>query len=156
MIRIAEAHAKLHLRPYVTDDDVNTATRIMLECFISTQKASVMKQMRQVVLSFNTPTCLFVYAQKFTRQLNYKRDVNDLLLYCLKQLISHRRYMDRCRRSDTNQAAAGNMVEIPEAELVEKARQMKIDDVQAFYKSRLFQANHFTYDSSARVIRQTV
>lgn len=48
MIRIAEAHAKLHLRSHVTDDDVNTATRIMLECFISTQKASVMKQMRQV------------------------------------------------------------------------------------------------------------
>lgn len=48
MIRIAEAHAKLHLRSHVTDDDVNTATRIMLECFISTQKASVMKQMRSV------------------------------------------------------------------------------------------------------------
>lgn len=48
MIRIAEAHAKLHLRTYVSKDDVDTATRIMLECFISTQKASVMKQMRQV------------------------------------------------------------------------------------------------------------
>jgi DNA replication licensing factor MCM2 len=48
MIRVTEAHAKLHLRSHVNDDDVNTATRIMLECFISTQKASVMKQMRQV------------------------------------------------------------------------------------------------------------
>lgn len=50
MIRIAEAHAKLHLRSYVNDDDVSTATRIMLECFINTQKASIMKQMRQVGL----------------------------------------------------------------------------------------------------------
>lgn len=48
MIRMAEAHAKLHLRNYVTDDDVSAATRIMLECFINTQKASIMRQMRKV------------------------------------------------------------------------------------------------------------
>jgi DNA replication licensing factor MCM2 len=60
MIRIAEAHAKLHLRSYVSDDDVNTATRIMLECFISTQKASVMKQMRQVSQLFLTFICTFL------------------------------------------------------------------------------------------------
>lgn len=48
MIRMAEAHAKLHLRNYVTDGDVSAATRIMLECFINTQKASVMRQMKKV------------------------------------------------------------------------------------------------------------
>ncbi|KAI6175615.1 DNA replication licensing factor MCM2 [Aphelenchoides bicaudatus] len=107
MIRIAEAHAKLHLRSHVMDDDVNTATRIMLECFISTQKASVMKQMRQ----------------KFIRQLNYKRDANDLLLYCLKQLITNQRYMDHCRRGvDGHQSASSDgTIEIKEADLLEKA-----------------------------------
>lgn len=50
MIRMAEAHAKLHLRNFVTEDDVNAATRIMLECFINTQKASVMRQMRKVYI----------------------------------------------------------------------------------------------------------
>ena len=48
MIRIAEAHAKLHLRTFVSDDDVRTATRIMLQCFVSTQKKSVMDSMRSV------------------------------------------------------------------------------------------------------------
>jgi len=48
MIRMAEAHAKLHLRSVVTDGDVGEATRIMLQCFVNTQKASVMRQMWKV------------------------------------------------------------------------------------------------------------
>lgn len=48
MIRMAEAHAKMHLREYVHDDDVNMAVRMMLESFVETQKYSVMKSMRQV------------------------------------------------------------------------------------------------------------
>jgi DNA replication licensing factor MCM2 len=42
MIRIAEAHAKIHLREFVHEDDVNMAMRVMLESFIDTQKFSVM------------------------------------------------------------------------------------------------------------------
>lgn len=48
MIRMAEANAKIHLRDYVQEDDVNMAIRIMLESFIETQKYSVMKTMRKV------------------------------------------------------------------------------------------------------------
>jgi DNA replicative helicase MCM subunit Mcm2 (Cdc46/Mcm family) len=48
MIRMAEAHAKMHLRDYVNEDDVNMAIRIMLESFISTQKFSVTRSMRKV------------------------------------------------------------------------------------------------------------
>ena len=48
MIRMAEAHARMHLREYVTDDDVNMAIRVMLESFIDTQKFSVMRQMKKV------------------------------------------------------------------------------------------------------------
>lgn len=52
MIRMAEAHAKMHLRPAVIDDDINMAIRIMLESFISTQKYSVMNQMEKVRVLF--------------------------------------------------------------------------------------------------------
>ncbi|KAI6217532.1 DNA replication licensing factor MCM2 [Aphelenchoides besseyi] len=48
MIRIAEAHAKLHLRHFVSEDDVQVATRIMLQCFISTQRHSVLKIMEKL------------------------------------------------------------------------------------------------------------
>lgn len=59
MIRMAEAHAKMHLRDYVNEDDVNMAIRVMLESFIATQKFSVMRGMRKV-----SSSCwlLFVYA----------------------------------------------------------------------------------------------
>merc|ERR1712086_228455 len=70
MIRIAESHAKMHLREFVRDDDVNMAIRVMLESFIDTQKFSVMKSMKR----------------KFSRYLSFKRDNNELLLFVLKQL----------------------------------------------------------------------
>lgn len=49
MIRMAEAHARMHLREYVQEDDVNMAIRVMLESFIDTQKFSVMRSMRKVL-----------------------------------------------------------------------------------------------------------
>jgi len=52
MIRLAEAHARVHLRDYVVEDDVNMAIRVMLESFIDTQKFSVMRTMRKVGFSF--------------------------------------------------------------------------------------------------------
>ena len=45
---MAESHARLHLRDYVNEDDVNMAIRIMLESFINTQKFSIMRSMRKV------------------------------------------------------------------------------------------------------------
>lgn len=48
MIRMAEAHARIHLRDYVMEDDVNMAIRVMLESFVDTQKFSVMRSMRKV------------------------------------------------------------------------------------------------------------
>jgi len=57
MIRMAEANAKMHLRDYVQEDDVNMAIRIMLESFIETQKYSVMKTMRKVINFNDLLTC---------------------------------------------------------------------------------------------------
>lgn len=51
VVRMAEAHARMHLREYVNDDDVNVALRMVVESFVSTQKYGVMKSMRQVCVS---------------------------------------------------------------------------------------------------------
>lgn len=48
LIRIAEAHARIHLHDHVLDEDVNMAIRVMLESFIDTQKFAVMRTMRKV------------------------------------------------------------------------------------------------------------
>ncbi len=50
IIRISESHARMHLREYVNEDDVNMAIRVMLESFIDTQKYSIMKTMRKVCI----------------------------------------------------------------------------------------------------------
>ena len=42
IIRIAEAHAQMHLREYVHSDDVDMAIRVMLESFIDTQKCNML------------------------------------------------------------------------------------------------------------------
>merc|ERR1711934_1070773 len=72
MIRIAEANAKMHLREFVHEDDVNMAIRVTLESFIDTQKFSVMKSMKKA----------------FSRYLTYKRDNNELLLFILRGLAN--------------------------------------------------------------------
>lgn len=53
---MAEAHAKIHLRDYVLEEDVNMAIRVMLESFINTQKFSVMRSMRKVRAATYTHT----------------------------------------------------------------------------------------------------
>ncbi|CAD5226914.1 unnamed protein product [Bursaphelenchus xylophilus] len=135
MIRMAEAHAKLFLRQYVTDEDMKAVTRILLECFINTQKASVMKQMRQ----------------KFTRQLNFKRDVNEILMYYLKQMIRQKRFFEKSRHSQDDENA---QIVIKESDLLEKAKEMKLGNLDSFYSSRTFQTNHFKFDAANKTISQ--
>ena len=48
IVRMAEAHAKTHLRDEVRDEDVNMAIRVALESFITSQKYSIAKTLRNV------------------------------------------------------------------------------------------------------------
>lgn len=41
VLRMAEAHAKLHLRDYVRVDDIDQAIDMLLESFIQSQKLSI-------------------------------------------------------------------------------------------------------------------
>ena len=52
MIRIAESHAKMHLREFVSEDDVNMAMRVIVESFIDTQRFSVKKAMRKTLARY--------------------------------------------------------------------------------------------------------
>ena len=48
IVRMSEAHAKMHLRDHVRADDIDLAIRVMLESFISAQKYSVMNHLKKV------------------------------------------------------------------------------------------------------------
>ncbi|XP_041048457.1 DNA replication licensing factor MCM2 [Carcharodon carcharias] len=133
MIRMAEAHARIHLRDYVMEDDVNMAIRVMLESFIDTQKFSVMRSMRKT----------------FSRYLTFKRDNNELLLFVLKQLVAEQATYQRNRYG-----AQQDTIEIPEKDLVEKARQINIHNMTSFYESDLFKINKFAHDVRRKLIVQ--
>eukprot|EP00092_Neocalanus_flemingeri_P006174 GFUD01006646.1.p1 GENE.GFUD01006646.1~~GFUD01006646.1.p1 ORF type:complete len:902 (-),score=288.78 GFUD01006646.1:231-2936(-) len=133
MIRIAESHAKMHLREFVSEDDVNMAMRVMLESFIETQKYSVMKNMKK----------------NFSRYLAYKRDNNELLLFILRGLANETATYMR-NRYGTEQ----EVVEINEKDLAEKARQISIQNLQPFFQSDMFKTNNFRYDQTRKLIIQ--
>uniref|UniRef100_A0A8C6YJJ1 DNA replication licensing factor MCM2 n=1 Tax=Naja naja TaxID=35670 RepID=A0A8C6YJJ1_NAJNA len=133
MIRMAEAHARMHLRDYVVEDDVNMAIRVMLESFIDTQKFSVMRSMRKT----------------FARYLAFRRDNNELLLFILKQLVSEQVMYQRNRYG-----AQQDITEVPEKDLIEKARQINIHNLSAFFDSDLFKMNKFSRDVKRKLIVQ--
>uniref|UniRef100_A0A663LL43 DNA replication licensing factor MCM2 n=2 Tax=Athene cunicularia TaxID=194338 RepID=A0A663LL43_ATHCN len=133
MIRMAEAHARMHLRDYVVEDDVNMAIRVMLESFVDTQKFSVMRSMRKT----------------FSRYLSFKRDNNELLLFILKQLVAEQVMYQRNRYG-----AQQDAIEVPEKDLVDKARQINIHNLSAFYDSEVFRMNRFSRDVKRKLILQ--
>lgn len=96
---MAEAHAKMHLRDYVQEEDVNMAVRMVLESFVETQKYSVMKTMRQV----------------FQRYLLFKKDHSELLFYILKQLAQ-----DQLTFLRGTNASETLTIEIEEKDLLDK------------------------------------
>ncbi|XP_064483427.1 DNA replication licensing factor mcm2-like [Ornithodoros turicata] len=131
MIRLAEAHARLHLRDYVHEDDVNMAIRIMLESFINTQKYSVMRSM----------------SKTFQRYLAYKKDNNELLLFVLKQLVQEQLNFVRNRYG-----SEPDVIEIQEKDLQEKANQLSIKNLGPFFQSNIFRAHHFSHDARRKMI----
>lgn len=135
MIRMAEAHARIHLRDYVQEDDVNMAVRMMLESFVETQKYSVMKSMRQV----------------FQRYLLFKKDHSELLFYILRQLAQDQ--LTFLRGTNASEALT---IEIDEKDLKDKAKQLDVHDLKPFYQSKVFESNNFIYDSKRKIIIHTV
>ncbi|XP_064094759.1 DNA replication licensing factor mcm2-like [Macrobrachium nipponense] len=133
MIRMAEAHARMHLREYVHEDDVNMAIRVMLESFIDTQKFSVMRAMRK----------------NFARYLSFKRDNNELLYFLLRQLVHEQTTYMRSRYGPDH-----DVVQVSEKDLLDRARQINIMNLQPFFDSEIFKANNFTHDSKRKIIVQ--
>ena len=104
MIRMSEAHARMHLRQYVTEEDVNMAIRVLLDSFISTQKFGVQRTLREVLKNIWVSCFVSLYlwnsdvwidensvipVQSFKRYITYKKDFNSLLLVLLKELVKN-------------------------------------------------------------------
>ncbi|CAF1593800.1 unnamed protein product [Adineta ricciae] len=130
MVRIAEAHARMHLRDFVNDDDINVAIQIVLQSFIDAQKYGIMRTMKKV----------------FQRYLTYKKDNNEFLLFLLKQLFQESLAFQRNRYGADRVASAAAAIKISEEDLKSRARQYSVLDLKQFYESPLFRSHGFKYE----------
>jgi DNA replication licensing factor MCM2 len=124
IIRMSEAHAAMHLRENVNDDDVNCAVSVMIKSFISTQKHGVQKHL----------------TKRFSRYTNYQRDFNHLLLDALRTLLRETLHYEGVMGVEPGEAP----VRLRCAHLEEKAREFGIFDLSLFYDSDLFREANFT------------
>lgn len=137
IIRISEAHARMHLREYVNEDDVNMAVRIAIESFIDTQKFSITKTMRR----------------NFSKYLTYNRDNNELLLFLLKQLINDQLSYQKHKSKSGMDI---DEVTIKEDDFMDRARGLKINNVKSFYDTDIFKMMKYQYDPSKKTITQVL
>ncbi|XP_076673619.1 DNA replication licensing factor Mcm2 [Andrena cerasifolii] len=135
IIRMAESSAKMHLRDHVQESDINLAIRMMLESFVDTQKFSVMKSMRQT----------------FQKYLSYKKDHSELLYYILRQVT-----LDTLAFQKAIHGSRVSTIEVPEKDLLDRAKQIDIYNLRPFYETDVFKSNNFVYDSKRKVIIQTI
>lgn len=135
IIRMAEAHARMHLREYVEERDVDVAIRTLLESFISTQKASVQRQLTKA----------------FHQYLGGDSDDDELLLHVLSELVRH---AVLAAQAQENQVPAA--VQVEREKLASKAAEHGITDLSAFLSGRVFENHGFEYDAANQVILKDI
>lgn len=135
VIRMSEAHARMHLRDAVQEVDVNMAIRMMLESFIAAQKFSVMKKMQAT----------------FQKYLSFQKDHSELLYFILRQLTLDQLAYIRCKDGPN-----ATHIEVLEKDLIERAKSINVYNFKDFYDSELFKTHGYVYDSKKKIILQVV
>ncbi|GMP57405.1 hypothetical protein CsSME_00021521 [Camellia sinensis var. sinensis] len=134
MIRMSEAHARMHLRQHVTQVDVDMAIRVLLDSFISTQKFGVQKALQK----------------SFKKYMTFKKDFNELILHLLRGLVK-----DALHFEEIVSGSASNLthIDVKVEELQSKAQDYEITDLKPFFSSTLFSRANFEFDEERGVIR---
>ncbi|MBA0682031.1 hypothetical protein Goari_023790 [Gossypium aridum] len=133
MIRMSEAHARMHLRQHVTEEDVDMAIRVLLESFISTQKFGVQKALRK----------------SFRQYITFKKDYHGLLLVLLRELVNDAMRFEEMLSGSTQML---NYVDVKVVDLQAKAEEYEITNLEAFFSSSEFKAC-YELDEQRKVIR---
>ncbi|KAM3404195.1 hypothetical protein ACQJBY_007341 [Aegilops geniculata] len=137
IIRMSEAHAKMHLRSYVSQEDVDMAIRVLLDSFISTQKFGVQKALQK----------------NFRKYMTYKKDYNELLLLLLRTLVKEALHFEEIVSGSTTRLTH---VEVKVDDLKNKAQEYEIYDLRPFFSSSHFSDNSFVLDEGRGIIRHPV
>ncbi|THG01563.1 hypothetical protein TEA_023898 [Camellia sinensis var. sinensis] len=86
MIRMFEAHARIHLRQHFTPVDVDMAIRVLLDSFISTQKFGVQKALQKILRNNTVPNVKQSLCRDQRKQ--GRKEFDRLILEMLRSSIS--------------------------------------------------------------------
>lgn len=120
VLRMSEAHAKMHLRDYVRSDDIDQAINMLLESFLQSQKVSVARQLKK----------------KFEPYLTKRTDVNQLLLHILQKLARGRAQYEKFTKGIEEEARVE--VKFPLEQFEHEARDFSSHNITDFLKSPAF------------------
>ncbi|KAH9603373.1 hypothetical protein KSS87_020982 [Heliosperma pusillum] len=134
MIRMSEAHARMHLRQHVTQEDVDMAIHVLLGSFISTQKFGVQKALQK----------------SFKKYMTFKKDYNELLLHLLRGIVKDALHFEEIVSGSISER---DHIDVKVEELQHKAQDYEIYDLRPFFTSSQFEKAHFELDEERRVIR---
>ncbi|CAB9515972.1 licensing factor MCM2 [Seminavis robusta] len=141
IMRMAEAHAKMHLRDYVRDDDMDASIRMMLESFVMAQKFSVRRALKR----------------SFAKFLSSGEDRAYLLLHMLQELFRKEQMYQVIRLRQRNQSEDMlDILDVPLDELESRARERRIFNVTEFLKSEAFTEAGYRYDPQRKAITRSV
>jgi DNA replication licensing factor MCM2 len=141
IMRMSEAHAKMHLRDYVRDDDMEASIRMMLESFIVAQKFSVRRTLRR----------------SFAKYISSGEDRAQLLLHILQDMFRKEQMYQTIRLRQKNMSEdLLETLQVPVDELESRARERRIYDVIDFCRGQSFVEAGFSLDESRGVITTSV
>ncbi|PJF19878.1 DNA helicase [Paramicrosporidium saccamoebae] len=132
LVRMSEAHARMHLRDHVRSDDIDLAIRVMLSSFIQSQKYSVMTHLRRA----------------FGKYITHRKEHGELLLFALQELVNERIKLLSVRYSDE----LPGEIEIDMPDFEARAKELNVYDIKPFLSSRFFTASGCRVDLDRRVI----
>jgi DNA replication licensing factor MCM2 len=118
ILRMAESHARMHLRDYVRADDVNLAIRMMMESFLMTQKFPVARSLKK----------------RFGPYLTHEQDSDQLLLHELNRAFSEK--LEYLRLLNTTTSPSD--VSVAKSDFEKRARDIKVTGLEKFFASPEF------------------
>jgi len=129
IIRISEAHAKMHLRDHVWNDDVDVAIKIMLESFLQSQKYSIARSLRK----------------KFSHYLTAQEDGNQLLNNILNRMLREQtQYLKYFKKFDEH----SRTIQIKQDAFEREAADYGIHNVADYYNSNAFRQRNRVVDKN--------
>lgn len=135
--RMAEASARMHLRAYVREDDVDLAIKVTLESFFQAQKVSVRRALQHT----------------FRKYITFGEESNYLLMHQLQALFRDAEKIAAMQQKYQKQTkSSAPQVHVFIEEFENRARLMNIYDMRPFYGSNLFRSHGMRLDASNGVI----